>query len=278
MISALIGPVTGLLDKFIPDADEKARIAHELATMGEKHAQELALAQIEVNKAEAASGSIFKGGWRPAVGWVCASAFAYHFVLQPILLFVVALTGTELPTLPEFDMSTLLPVLGGMLGIGGLRTYEKQKEANKMNIDKLREELKTDEGCRYEIYLDHLGLPTHGIGHLILSSDMEYGQAVGTPVSEDRVNECFAKDVETVLSESLQLYPNFQVLPEEVKLIIANMMFNMGRPRLSKFKGMKAAVDAGDWHRAAVEMVDSKWYQQVTNRADRLVQRMRAVK
>jgi hypothetical protein len=131
MIQALIGPVTGLLDKFIPDADEKARIAHELATMGEKHAQQLALAQIEVNKAEAASGSIFKGGWRPAVGWVCASAFAYHFVLQPILLFVVALTGTELPTLPEFDMSTLLPVLGGMLGIGGLRSYEKKQGLTK---------------------------------------------------------------------------------------------------------------------------------------------------
>ena len=131
MISALIGPVTGLLDKFIPDADEKARIAHELATMGEKHAQQLALAQIEVNKAEAASGSIFKGGWSPAVGWVCASAFAYHFVLQPILLFVVALTGTELPTLPEFDMSTLLPVLGGMLGIGGLRSYEKKQGLTK---------------------------------------------------------------------------------------------------------------------------------------------------
>ena len=131
MISALIGPVTGLLDKFMPDADEKARIAHELATMGEKHAQQLALAQIEVNKAEAASGSIFKGGWRPAVGWVCASAFAYHFVLQPILLFVVALTGTELPTLPEFDMSTLLPVLGGMLGIGGLRSYEKKQGLTK---------------------------------------------------------------------------------------------------------------------------------------------------
>ena len=131
MLEMLVGPITGLLDKFIPDADEKARIAHELATMGEKHAQQLALAQIEVNKAEAASGSVFKGGWRPAVGWVCASAFAYHFVLQPILLFVVALTGTQLPTLPEFDMSTLLPVLGGMLGIGGLRTYEKQKRLTK---------------------------------------------------------------------------------------------------------------------------------------------------
>lgn len=147
-----------------------------------------------------------------------------------------------------------------------------------MNIDKLREELKTDEGCRYEIYLDHLGLPTHGIGHLILDSDPEYGQEVGTPVSEDRVNECFAKDVETVLSECKKLYSNFELLPEEVQLIIANMMFNMGRPRLSKFVGMRAAVDSGDWHRAAVEMVDSKWYQQVTNRADRLVQRMRAVK
>jgi lysozyme len=146
-----------------------------------------------------------------------------------------------------------------------------------MNIDKLREELKIDEGCKYEIYLDHLGLPTFGIGHLVLNSDMEYGQEVGTPVSEDRVNECFAKDVETVLSESLQLYPNFEVLPEEAQLIIANMMFNMGRPRLSKFKGMKAAVDAGDYHRAAVEMVDSRWYQQVTNRADRLVTRMRII-
>lgn len=126
MIQALIGPVTGLLDKFIPDADEKARIAHELATMGERHAQEQLMAQLEINKAEASSASIFKGGWRPAVGWVCASAFAYHFVLQPILLFVVALTGTELPVLPEFDMGTLLPVLGGMLGIGTLRTYEKK--------------------------------------------------------------------------------------------------------------------------------------------------------
>ena len=131
MLQALIGPVTGLLDKFIPDADEKARIAHELATMGERHAQEALLAQLEINKAEAASGSVFKGGWRPAVGWVCASAFAYHFVLQPILLFVVALTGTELPTLPEFDMSTLLPVLGGMLGIGGLRSYEKKQGLTK---------------------------------------------------------------------------------------------------------------------------------------------------
>jgi len=146
-----------------------------------------------------------------------------------------------------------------------------------MNIDQLREELKIDEGVKYEIYLDHLGLPTFGIGHLVLDSDPEHGQEVGTPISEDRVNECFAKDVEVVLSECAQLYPDFDVLPEEVQLIIANMMFNMGRPRLSKFKGMKRGVDARDWNAAADEMVDSAWYRQVTNRADRLVQRMRAL-
>ena len=104
MIQALIGPVTSLLDKFIPDADEKAKIAHELATMGEKHAQQLALAQIEVNKAEAASGSIFKGGWRPFIGWVCGVAFAYHFVLQPIILFAVTAYGLQIPELPEFEV------------------------------------------------------------------------------------------------------------------------------------------------------------------------------
>jgi len=147
-----------------------------------------------------------------------------------------------------------------------------------MNIERLREELKIDEGCKYEIYLDHLGLPTFGIGHLILDSDPEYGQAPGTPVSENRVNECFASDTRIVLEDCKKLYSNFEFLPEEVQLIIANMMFNMGYPRLSKFKGMKAAVDIGDWHRAAVEMVDSRWYQQVTNRADRLVSRMRSIK
>ena len=99
--------------------------------MSEKHAQQLALAQIEVNAAEAASGSLFKGGWRPCIGWICGIAFGYHFVLQPVIIFIVALVGIEIPELPEFDMSTLLTVLGGMLGIGGLRTYEKQKGLTK---------------------------------------------------------------------------------------------------------------------------------------------------
>jgi hypothetical protein len=127
MIGKLIEPVTGLLDKFIEDKDQKAQLAHELATMADRHAQDLALAQIEVNKAEAASGSVFKGGWRPFIGWVCGSAFAYHFVLQPVIVFVVLAVGVDLPPLPEFDMTSLMTVLMGMLGLGGLRTYEKKQ-------------------------------------------------------------------------------------------------------------------------------------------------------
>jgi hypothetical protein len=127
MIQALIGPVSDILDKFIEDKDQKAALAHEIATMSERHAQELALAQIEVNKAEAESPSIFKGGWRPFIGWICGAAFLYHFVLQPVLLFIIALFGAEIPDLPEFDMASLMTVLGGMLGLGTLRTYEKQR-------------------------------------------------------------------------------------------------------------------------------------------------------
>jgi hypothetical protein len=131
MLTALIGPVTGLLDKFIEDKDQKAKLAHDIATMSEKHAQQLAMSQIEVNKMEAASGSLFKGGWRPMVGWVCAVAFAYHFIIKDLIVFFASLAGAEIPELPEFDMGTLLTVLGGMLGIGGLRTYEKQKGLTK---------------------------------------------------------------------------------------------------------------------------------------------------
>jgi hypothetical protein len=131
LLNNLIGPATNLLDKFIEDKDQKAKLAHELATMADKMAHEQNLAQIAVNKEEAASGSIFKGGWRPFIGWVCGIAFFYHFVLNPIILFVIAIIGIEIPELPNFNMNTLLTVLGGMLGIGSLRTYEKQKGLTK---------------------------------------------------------------------------------------------------------------------------------------------------
>ena len=145
-----------------------------------------------------------------------------------------------------------------------------------MNIDKLREELAEDEGCKYEIYLDHLGLPTMGIGHLITKDDPEYGKDVGSVVEQSRVQSAFNLDIAVTLEDCQRLYKDFNDLPEEVQLIIANMMFNLGYPRLSKFKGMKANVDARDWPGAADEMVDSKWYTQVHNRARRLVDRMRA--
>ena len=146
-----------------------------------------------------------------------------------------------------------------------------------MNIEQLRKELEVDEGVKYEIYNDHLGYPTFGIGHLVRDTDPEAGAALGTPVTEDRVIEAFNEDVDTVLDDCYILYDDFDKLPEEAQLIIANMMFNLGRPRLTKFKGMKAGVDARDWKKAADEMVDSAWYRQVPNRAGRLVTRMKAL-
>ena len=146
-----------------------------------------------------------------------------------------------------------------------------------MNKDQLRQELADDEGCKYSVYLDHLNLPTFGIGHLITESDPEFGQPIGTEVSEERVRKAFNLDVAVTIDECKVLYPDFDDLPEEAQLVICNMMFNMGRPRLSKFKGMKAGVDARDWNKAADEMVDSRWYTQVPNRARRLVDRMRAL-
>jgi len=144
-----------------------------------------------------------------------------------------------------------------------------------MNIAKLRVDLELDEGCKHEIYKDHLGFFTLGIGHLIGTNDPEFGEPVGTPVSEERVQAAFERDLDAVLLDCVKLYPDFDKLPEDAKLIIANMMFNLGYPRLSAFKKMKAAVDAGDFEEAANQMEDSKWYRQVPNRAERLCNRMR---
>ena len=146
-----------------------------------------------------------------------------------------------------------------------------------MDLERLREQLEIDEGVKYEVYNDHLGYATFGGGHLVLESDPEHGAELGTPVSESRVIEAFEQDCENVLRDCNILYEDFASLPEEAQQVIANMMFNMGRPRLSKFKGMKRGVDSRNWNAAADEMVDSAWYRQVTNRADRLVERIRAL-
>ena len=152
--------------------------------------------------------------------------------------------------------------------------FRKDKD---IDIDQLKETLKVDEGVVYEIYNDHLGYPTFGIGHLVLETDAEHGQAVGTPVSEDRVDECFEKDVQVVIEDCKKLHDGWDGYPEEVKQVIANMMFNMGLTRLSKFKNHNAALQSGDWKEAAKEGRDSRWYKQVTNRAERLMSRLEAV-
>lgn len=147
------------------------------------------------------------------------------------------------------------------------------------NRDNVFEQLKIDEGVVYEIYKDHLGYPTFGVGHLVLDSDPEHGAEVGTPVDEDRVKDCFDKDLEIAISECHALYTEeaFNDFPGEVQEILVNMMFNMGRTRLSKFKKFNAALLEGNWAEAAVEGRDSRWHKQVTNRAERLMVRMEQV-
>ena len=149
---------------------------------------------------------------------------------------------------------------------------------NEQNKQNLFEQLKIDEGIKYEIYLDHLGLPTFGVGHLVVEDDPEYPLPVGSGVSEDRVWEVFNKDLDTMITECVILFgDDFAEFPGEVQEIVANMMFNMGRPRLSKFKNFCAALHERDWKRAAVEGRDSIWYRQVTNRAERLMGRLENV-
>ena len=122
MLSALIGPVTGLLDKFIPDADKKAQLAHDIATMSEKHAQQLALAQIKVNQEEA-KGNWFQSSWRPLIGWICGLSLAINYMVSPIL------AGFGI-VIPQADMSVMMPLLFGMLGIAGMRSYDKTKKVD----------------------------------------------------------------------------------------------------------------------------------------------------
>ena len=129
--TALIAPVTSLLDKFIEDKDQKNKLAHEIATMAEKQAHEANMMQAETNKEEAQHRSVWVAGWRPFIGWVCGVALAWHFVLSPVVLFIAAWFNVVLPTLPVFDMGSLMTVLMGMLGLGGLRTFEKTKGLTK---------------------------------------------------------------------------------------------------------------------------------------------------
>ena len=123
LLDSLIGPVAGLLDKVIPDKDQAAALAHQIATMSERHAQDLAMAQIAVNKEEA-KGNWFQSSWRPATAWVCVLGFMMNFLVSPI----ANAFGVDIP---QADTSVMMPVLMGMLGLGGLRTFVKTKGINK---------------------------------------------------------------------------------------------------------------------------------------------------
>ena len=114
-LSALIGPVSAILDKVIPDKDLREKLSHEIATMADRQMS----AQIEVNKIEAAHKSLFVAGWRPAIGWICGLALLYSTIISPILGIWV--------TVPDVDTSLLTTVLMGMLGLGAMRTFEKTK-------------------------------------------------------------------------------------------------------------------------------------------------------
>ena len=123
MLQALIGPVASLLDKFIPDADTKNKLAHEIATLADKQAHEIALSQIEVNK-EDAKGNWFQAGWRPACAWVCVAGFTVNFLISP-------LADPFGIVVPQADISTMMPVLLGMLGLAGARSFERVKKVGK---------------------------------------------------------------------------------------------------------------------------------------------------
>ena len=146
-----------------------------------------------------------------------------------------------------------------------------------MDIDRVQKQLEIDEGVVYEIYLDHLGYATFGIGHLITRNDEEYGKDVGTCVPYARVKEVFERDLGVAVFECTVLYDCWDDLPEEVQEILVNMLFNLGRPRLSKFKNMNKAIANQDWKLASIEGIDSLWYQQVGARAERLMTRLRNV-
>jgi lysozyme len=143
-----------------------------------------------------------------------------------------------------------------------------------MDRNKLIEELKYDEGCVYKIYEDHLGYATFGIGHLIKDTDPEFEKAIDTPVSEERVDECFNQDIDIVCEELDRNLLWWRGLNDNRRRILANMCFNLGYTRLSGFKKFLAALENQEWETAAEEMMDSRWATQVGPRAERLKNRI----
>lgn len=139
----------------------------------------------------------------------------------------------------------------------------------------IKEDLIKHEGYKDEIYLCTASVPTFGIGHAIKESDPEYTWPIGTPVEKDRIDSAFEADFNIAYTDCCSLFLNFDSLPDQVQRVLVNMAFNIGRTRLSRFKNLIKAVNEGNWPKAADEMVDSVWYNQVGNRSIELENWMR---
>ena len=129
-LTALIGPATKLIGKFVRDKDKAAQLSHDIATMAERHAHEVVKAQIEVNKTEAQHHSMFVAGWRPAIGWVCCLGMAGNFLIIPFVNMALELLETGV-VVPMIELDLMMPVLMGMLGLGAMRTVEKVKKVDR---------------------------------------------------------------------------------------------------------------------------------------------------
>jgi len=150
-----------------------------------------------------------------------------------------------------------------------------------MNREELMQEIKRHEGEVLEVYEDSLGYLTFGVGHLIKDSDDEHGQPVGTPVSQQRVDEVYDYDFDKHLDETIHLFESkggedFYALPENIQHVLVNMTFNLGGTRFSKFNNMWKGVVACDWEKVAVEMEDSRWFKQVGRRSVELQEMVRS--
>ena len=150
-------------------------------------------------------------------------------------------------------------------------------EYSKTFLERLREEIIADEGCVLEVYKDHLGYFTVGVGHLILPSDEEWKTPIGTKITQTRADELLVKDFNNVLKECEDQLTVWTEVGEEVKLILANMAFNLGITRLKKFQLMLNAINEKDYVKASEEGLDSRWAKQVYNRAHRLMDRLRSI-
>ena len=142
-----------------------------------------------------------------------------------------------------------------------------------MNLKELQEKIMFEEGVKYEIYNDHLGYKTFGVGHLVRATDPENEMAVGTKVSKMRVAECFEADLYVAMNDMEKFTEGMEV-DDNIKECVTEMVFQLGLPRLNKFKKFKQALLDGDIETAQAEMKDSLWYRQTTNRADRLIEKL----